>query len=306
MKELSQSQVQELLDDIAIQHLVFVAQHVGVEALSDQERQMIADFDVDEFSYIDASFQFGMLSLLLSDKRAKKMTFTQLKKFARSGNFVPLTSAEKFAVKAAKKHAYNDITGLGNRIQGQFSRIMIESDQAQRAWYEKVIRKETTKAIANRETKKQLISRIGTKTQDWARDFGRIADYVMHDAYDSGRAMALKRKYGEDVEVWKSVYAGACRHCIRLYLTNGIGSKPIVFKLDDLIANGSNIGRKSDQWKAVVGPTHPWCRCQLEHKPKGLDWNDDKQAFIDPSPRKRKVERKSKVRVTVGDKQYNV
>ena len=60
-------------------------------------------------------------------------------------------------------------------------------------------------------------------------------------------------------KVFKDVFVGGCRHCIRLYLTGGIGSQPKIFKISDLIANGDNIGVKVNDWKPVISSTHPHC-----------------------------------------------
>lgn len=55
------------------------------------------------------------------------------------------------------------------------------------------------------------------------------------------------------------IWVGNCKHCIQLYTTEGIGSKPREFKLSSLIANGNNIGVKVKDWKATLGPVHPFC-----------------------------------------------
>lgn len=50
-----------------------------------------------------------------------------------------------------------------------------------------------------------------------------------------------------------------CPDCVRLHLTAGPGSPPRIFKLSELQANGTNVGKKRAAWKAVIGPVHPWC-----------------------------------------------
>lgn len=48
-----------------------------------------------------------------------------------------------------------------------------------------------------------------------------------------------------------------CNHCRRLYV--GPDGAPRIFRLAELEANGSNVGRKVGEWRPVVGPTHPHC-----------------------------------------------
>jgi len=304
---LSNDQIHELLELIELQHLIFIASSVGMEVLTAQEQDRVKQLvEADDVNIIDLNFMFGIMSTLMSDKEANKLTFAQLKTKIKTGEWVPLNSQEKFALKAIKNFAYNDIKGLGNKIKSQFHTILIEQDQVQRVKYEQAIKEEAEKSFIKREDVKQLVSKLGHRTGDWSRDFGRISDYIMHYGFDHGRAYGFKRKYGDDVRVWKSVYPGACRHCIRLYLTKGLGSRPIVFKLNTLLQNGTNIGRKSDQWKAVIGPTHPWCRCTLEQVPNDYIWDDKTQTFQPPKTFQRKVKRRSKIEIKVGDKTTKV
>lgn len=102
------------------------------------------------------------------------------------------------------------------------------------------------------------------------------------------------------------IWSGNCQHCIRLYTTGGIGTKPRVFKLIDLIANGDNIGIKAKDWKPTLGPIHPFCRCNLRYKPKTYVWDKETESFEPPKEYKRKVERRSKVKIFVGDKEFTV
>ncbi len=61
-------------------------------------------------------------------------------------------------------------------------------------------------------------------------------------------------------------------------------------------ANNSVILKIKD-WKAVCGPLHPWCRCELESIPPGYEWNDKSKTF--KLTRLNKVERKSRVKITI-------
>lgn len=93
----------------------------------------------------------------------------------------------------------------------------------------------------------------------------------------------------EDVFVYRISVQDSklCKFCREFYLaTDGT---PKLYKLSTLLGNGSNYGRKSQEWQPVVGATHPNERCSqiIELKPGfqllpggsqtyvGLDaWND--------------------------------
>ena len=48
------------------------------------------------------------------------------------------------------------------------------------------------------------------------------------------------------------------------------------------------------------------CRCDLRYIPKGYVWDDETQSFIPPKGYKRQVERRSKVKIYVGSKEFIV
>ena len=48
------------------------------------------------------------------------------------------------------------------------------------------------------------------------------------------------------------------------------------------------------------------CRCDLRNVPKGYVWDDKKGEFVPPENFERTVPRKSKVKITIGEKEYLV
>ena len=114
----------------------------------------------------------------------------------------------------------------------------------------------------------------------------------------------LLDRYGKDHKVYKQVFEQACRHCIKLHLTNGLGSKPILFTLEQIINNGSNIGKKVDDWKATTDGVHPYCRCFIISVLPRQEWNDKTQKF--EYPKDQEPIRQSKIKVTIDDKIFYI
>ena len=297
----TQDQLEELFDIIDSEVLFFIANNVGSNFLSKKDRKVLSDagFDLSILDksqgYIDYAFKFGMLSDALSDKRAKDMKYSEFKNFVNTNKFVPLNSEEKESIYSLQNQSLSDIKGLGNKAKSDVQDIIDDESQSTRGWYEKVIKEEGQKTVEMRESVKDMKSRIGHRTGNWNRDFDRISETVLHTAFDEGRASNMKRE-SEDGEpyCYKSVFKGACKHCVRLYLENGIGSKPKVFKLSTLRKNGSNVGKKAKDWKPIIGD-HPFGRCTLHKLPPNYIWSDEKKKFISDSNKERKVPRKSKV-----------
>jgi len=306
------NQIEELLKIVEYHHVLFITENVGDDTLTSSDKRLLKDFGVDiekvkvAHPKLSQAFKFGVLAEALGSQRARKVTYKDFKQYLKSGNFIPLTRAEELALEAIKRQAYSDIKGLGNKVGKDLQTVHIEVDQEKRLRMERQIEKTAEEAIENRKSVKQMALDLGKKTGDWTRDFGRISEYIMQSSYEEGRAASIKEKEGGDALVYKDVFPGACKHCIRLYLTEGIGSRPVVFKLSDLQANGNNIGRKVDEWKPVVAATHPWCRCTLNHVRSGYDWDPDTRAFTKLKDFERKVERKSKITITVGDNKFEI
>lgn len=263
---LTPDQIQQIVSLTEGYHLSFLAKHVGVEILSDSDLQILEKYGFnikdymkgDYLSTMDYAFRFGVISSSLQGM-SKGLTYEGLKNYIRSGKFVPLTKYEKDVLLSVKQQSLRDIKGLGDKVGGFMRDVFIKGDQTSRLNYEAIIRDEAKKVVEDRKSVRDMVSEIGKKTGDWNRDLSRISDYVMHTAFDEGRAIGIEREGGQDSEVYKDVYLGACPSCSKLYTTAGIGSKPKIFKLKELLANGNNIGRKQSEWKPVIGSTHPWC-----------------------------------------------
>lgn len=105
----------------------------------------------------------------------------------------------------------------------------------------------------------------------------------------------------------QSIWSGNCRHCIRLYLTGGTGSEPKLFTIKELMGNGTNIGRKVNDWRpTIITSTHPFCRCLARRYMKGDIWDKETRMFKQPENYERKVAPKARVKIQVGDKVFNV
>lgn len=278
-------EIQKLLDRVSFEISLFGAENIGVDVLSEYEKSMLTDYgvDLDElvkgFTPYEESFLFGRLVALIGEDNTKKIDYDDFRQYIYGSQFLPLSDLEELTLDIAKRRSYSHIRGLETGIRGDVEGMITEVQMKNRAKYEKIIGDSVARAVFERDSIKSIISEIGNKTGDWQRDLGRIADTEMNTVFQEGISVSILREYGEEAKVYKDVYPGACRHCIRLYLTGGIGSKPRVFKLSELISNGTNIGRKVNEWKPTVGSTHPWCRCLLRHLPDDYIWDEESKGF---------------------------
>ena len=225
------------------------------------------------------------------------------------GDFVP-NNVEMSYYNIAANRTYEYIKGLGESIKKDIT-VSIAAEELsylqaqQEAKAKETIREEIEQGVGEKRAVKSISSRIAERMDDWNRDWGRIVETECQNVFSLGRAQYMMQN-NPDPRVYFDVFPGACRHCIRLYLTRGVGSQPRVFRLGELMANGTNVGLKSKDWKPVVGTVHPFCRCQIRSLPEGYVWNEEKHRFEAPENYERKVERKGKVHITIGGRKYDV
>ena len=304
-------QLDEILSILDYHFLFVISTNFGESLLSKNEINELDKFGLKlpKRSFFDVPYNkmylLGKLTSILSDEQARSLDYEDFLKYIKRGQYQPLSKLEQSQLEIARRKTYVYLKGLKQKAHNTLESIVLNQESLSRQQYETAIKEETVRGIKERKSLQSIVSDLGHRTNEWGHDWARIVDTEMNNIFQEGRAQSFKEKE-EDPLVYKQVYEGACRHCIRLYLTAGLGSKPVVFKLSKLEANGTNIGKKVQDWKATLQGVHPYCRCHLYHIPKGYVWNEEKQIFTVPEKFDRKVERKSKIKITVGDKTFEV
>ena len=309
---LNIKQIDKLFSILRRNNIIFLCKQLGANYLTSEELKVLKGYGVNPSTFYKKkgdmllnSFYFGLLSDILG-RDSKTATFEQLQEHFERGEYIPLTETENYTLDSIKKQFLGDVKAHEGKIFRDVNNIIDEKEKDNRVAYEKVIRDEIKTGLIEKKTRAQIASGISRKTGDWNRDFTKVVEYVSHLALSEGRAALVERKSGADALVYMQVYKGACKHCIRLYLTNGVGSKPGIFKLSELKSNGSNIGRKVAEWKAVIPPIHVHCRCNLHEVPEGYEWDEGTKTFS-KLRKKEPIEMKRKpIRVSFGEKTYSV
>lgn len=281
---LSPKQINELLSIIEHNQVICIGKELGIDFLTEENKTLLEENKVDWKTLYNPSedsiytgFHFGMLSQSLKDTKAlNKLSYKQLKQYIQEGNYIPITEREQLILDHIRQQTFSDIRSLNGRIFQDVNNILIDSSRKTQTEF---LKREIEEGMRKKLSLREISNELSRKTGDWKRDFDRIVEYQSNTAYQEGRASFLLKTEGSEVEVYKRVFQSGCDHCIRLYLKGGYGSEPKVFRLTELRANGDNIGRKVDEWKPIVGSTHPFCRCNLHHKQQGYKWNPQTQSF---------------------------
>lgn len=313
----SPEQIQQLFNIIDYRMARVVADVLGKEFLTPDDKALLLrnGFDIEkELKKIPPywqAFLFGRLASLLTDNQLKTLDYTDIQQYVERKQYKEPSRREMAEYRAAATRTYSYIKGMGNRVRETLTSSLSEQEiknavEERRIEDLSVLKREIELGVIEKRSIQGIVSNLGHQLQDWNRDWGRIVETEMQDIFQIGKAQTIMEEHGIDARVYKHTFSGACKYCIKLYTTEGIGSKPREFKLSSLIANGNNIGVKVKDWKATLGPVHPFCRCELHYIPDGYIWSEENQSYEPPKNYQRKIERKSKVTIIVGEKIFEI
>lgn len=258
---LNDHQLYQIREIIQNYHEAFIVSAIGPEAVAGEILEKLKKLGLvnPQVNFVEDAYLYGQLLATLENPQVARMSYPEFKAYL-SKNPIPLSAAEKHAVSMARHQGAQYVRGLGNRVDVQTGNVLIEADHQLRQRLESDIREKVSENIAKRETIKKLKSDLGWKTRDWARDWDRIAITEKQSATLNGQADHYRKRHGSGAQVAKRSMPDACPRCKALY--NSPDGYPRIFRLEDLQANATNVGRKANDWLPTVGPIHPNCVIQ--------------------------------------------
>lgn len=220
---------------------------------------------------ITTSYLYGKLSIV-QGKDLSNMTVADIDILLKD---LKLTTSQRQSIAYLKTKTQMSIDSLQSKIIGT---VISQSIQDQLSMYT-AVQEVIPEAIEENLDRYEVIEQLREKTQDWERDWHRVATTEMWDAKINGEANAIidgespLSDSGSDTIVYKRPSPVACKQCIKHYLEPD-GITPKLFKLSDLMANGTNYGKKVADWKPTLGTLHPNCICPLSIMPAGYKFDD--------------------------------
>lgn len=262
--------IQEIFSVVDYRVAIVVADVLGKDFLTKEDEEVLKanGFDLEkEIQRIPLFWQaylFGRLSSLLTPRQLLTLGYTDIKKYIERNQYKEPTRREIAEYKAAATNTYLYIKGMGNKVKETLSNSISKEEllisvKEREEEVRRGIKEGIERGILERKAVQSIVSDLGHKLDEWNRDWGRIVETEMQNVYLVGKAQVIMDDHGVDAKVYKQVFAGACKHCIKFYTQGGIGTEPRAFKLKDLIANGTNIGLKQKDWRPTLGPVHPFC-----------------------------------------------
>ena len=296
---------EKIKNTIKVFHLNFLFNIIGSSYLTQKELDFLEkelgkkNLNYDNIPLIDKIFILGQLAQKLGITNINEVNLKDFEDYILNGikNKKIKTSNEKLDI--IKKQAYLDILGKQFGIEKDIRQSILNEENNNRGKFRIY----------------KIVDSIKSKFEDWSSLDNSIS-YVSESAFDEGKAVQIKEdSIFDDPYVYKVPIEDErlCKACRSAYL-NEDGS-PKIYKLSELEANGSNIGLKPNEWKPTLGQLHLHCRCILQYvnvlKGTTLNdyiWSEKSQRYIlnEKSVKDKKVERKSKVKITIGKKTFEV
>lgn len=273
----------------------FIYRIAGDEALSVEELKELSSFKKlpkDSFNFTKKSFFLGRLSAILLKKEYGSLTLPELEKAMDESS---LTAVEKLALSEAQRSVGRNLKTILNAVETNVLYQAAESDKTiVNAATLGSLKDQVSLAVLQKNTWKELANKLETIFSSLPKDkIETIARTELHAVKQRGVTQAIANKIdifessnGTDSDVSVVTHVGRCEDCASLY-ENKDGS-PKVFKLSELLSNGSNADRSHKRvnglhghWVPVVPPTHPRCFCELRYIPPGYTWIGRKLVLTD-------------------------
>lgn len=260
-------QIQEILSLVDFRFADLVWKIFGPSHLTSQDKENLKKHGIDPGSLVKkippywANWMFGLLSGKLSDYQTKQISYKDLLDYLARRQYETPSKREIEEYEIACNRTYGYLKGLGDKMKKDISSYISDSELRMRIEQERTIKEGVKRGIIERDTTKLIAVKISNQLNDWSRDWNRIVETEYQGVFNMGRVQSYMREGdGSNTLIYFDVYPGACRHCIRLYLTAGIGSEPKLFTAEELIGNGTNIGRRVADWKpTIITAVHPFC-----------------------------------------------
>lgn len=308
---LTPDQIHTLSELLEAQLIFFAGNTLGPHILSDRDKKILEENGINPSKIYSAkddlvtnNFILGMLSNILGEQRTKGMHYDELIRYIEGGQHIPLNQKEIATINSLKMQSLTDIKSANGKIFSDINQVVGNEMSTARANQEEFIRERVIEGLSKRQSFKTIASELGRLTGDWNRNFKKSVQYISHTALNEGRAAMIERRYenNQEAKVYFIVHIDACHKCKELYLNSD--NSPREFTLKQIQANGSNIGRKQNEWKATLSALHVNCRCTVHEIIQGQEWNGSR--FTWPQGEYKSPLNREKIRIVFNGTEYFV
>lgn len=188
-----------------------------------------------------------------------------------------MSPAESAGYERAIHRGGEYIRGLGNILHEDLSKVVaeewygdqiaVEADPNERQRRLEIVREELANSLATNRDARALARTLADRTEHYAHNWMRIATTELQASHNEGRVNYALKVHGDDAQIARVPESDACEYCLAAFAPEGT---PKVFKVAEIIGNGTNVGKTRKQWQPTVWPMHPNCRCDTIIVPLGF------------------------------------
>ena len=242
------------------------ASFITQEELSDLLSQGILTPEMLEGATVEDAYLIGRLRSEMTDEERNSQLDPADFHRQNFGKVATMSEKHVKVIESIKANSHNALEGLvstiRNKVNGAFLRSNFERSQE---YLGEEIKNVLEEAYIENKSLGKLVQDLKKQMKDFSSKYQTIVTTEMTKAINAGAADLIlekeKTKSTSDVYVYfLTVHDNRlCPVCSSLYLTSA--GTPRVFTMSEVIANGSNYGKKRPQWKASLQGVHPNCRC---------------------------------------------
>ena len=178
---------------------------------------------------------------------------------------LPVGEAHDYAVEHLNENAKETLDKLKQDVITRVSGLIRDNNQQ---YKNNALQNLTRTDAADELVKETTLAKVKQELRDMSGDFNRNWERIV--VTETSNAIGLgstdriitenKDKPAEEIYTYKIVVqdAALCKFCKRFYLDDD--GTPKVYRLSELLNNGSNYGKKSADWKPNILVIHPNCR----------------------------------------------
>lgn len=269
---LLEQRVQDRINEAVDQaYLSFLISLIGYAALSEEDKRKATVLGLVQINRPLIESLYQIASQRGNEESRKKVKLRDLIALAGLSGILPLTDAQAYTLEHAKREMYDAIESAREEYKKKIRQSILKTNDDARS-------SELSQASTLEERRKRrmllissLLVGLGTIADKIQNAFekdatGALTNLINNAAVDEVVvANVINQTPLADIRVYKRVKNDGrqCGWCVKFY-QNKDGS-PKIYRLTDLLANGSNDGLPKSAWKPVVGSTHPRCRCELHY-----------------------------------------
>ncbi len=284
---LSKKQVRDISDLIRDTHLLFMVELGGDIAIEPEDLSRLrakGKLHGPRTSLIKRAYEYGLLAGKQGPEQDETISLGAFMAFLNSAAS-SLSARDQSTIRDVTEHMVSHVNGMTLDLQRRFQKTLADADRHVRRLRDHAVAKITSEGAARREGVRDVAAKLRQATQDLRRDWTIFAATEMNNWIQEGKASAIRERSNEkDPLIYKRPRPDACPYCKILYL-EADGKTPRIFRLSDLVANGTNHGRKANrpvltgsaatEWRPVLDSVHPFCRCTLQELVAGYGFDDN-------------------------------